>query len=188
MSGPGHNNGPTLERGAGWRRYAWRRARAELLPTLPLEVVRLRVRRARELGIDYRSYASVRAATGRDVIALLFSENALKITSAAPLVPVETAAKLAAVAGAERQVAVYRPLTPDRVRAANPALIDAAELAPTLADTWPETRQRLAAFTRARGLPSDAVLVVGATTLEADWVAAGRMAGFLPAMRYFAAG
>ncbi len=48
--GIGHNGGPTLEPGAGWRRHAWSRARADLLPTLPLEVVRLRVARARNWG------------------------------------------------------------------------------------------------------------------------------------------
>ena len=31
---------------------------------------------ARELGIDYKSYAGIRAATGRDIVALLFSTNA----------------------------------------------------------------------------------------------------------------
>ena len=29
MSGIGHNGGPTMEKGRGWRRYAWKRARAE---------------------------------------------------------------------------------------------------------------------------------------------------------------
>ena len=186
-AGPGHNGGPVLEAGAGWRRYAWRRARAELLPTLPLEVVRLRVRRARALGIDYGAYASIRAATGRDVIALLFSANALRITPDTPLMPGAEAARLAAVSGAERQLAVYRPLAPDRAQAANAGLIDMAAPAPVLAESWPETRARLAAFTRDRGLPSDAVLVIGATTLEAEWVAAGRMAGYLPVERYFPA-
>lgn len=186
-AGSGHNGGPTLEPGAGWRRYAWRRARAELLPTLPLEVVRLRVQRARELGIDYKAYASVRAATGRDVIALLFSVNALRITPAAPAMPPEEAARLAAVSGAERQLAVYRPLAPDRALAVNAAALDMAAPAPVLAEGWAATRERLAAFTRARGLPSDAVLVIGATTLEAEWVAAGRMAGYLPVERYFPA-
>ena len=70
MSGIGHNNGPTMEGGAGWRRHCWTKAREELLPTLPLEVVRLRVKRAAELGLDYRAYASFRASTGHDVVAL----------------------------------------------------------------------------------------------------------------------
>ena len=43
MTGIGHNGGPTLEPGFGWRRHCWTAARAGLLPTLPIEVVRLRV-------------------------------------------------------------------------------------------------------------------------------------------------
>ncbi len=63
--GIGHNNGPTLEPGRAWRRYAWGRARAELLPRLPIEIVRRRIRRAREIGLDYSTYATVRAAAVR---------------------------------------------------------------------------------------------------------------------------
>jgi len=73
MSTLGHNRGPTMEKGGAWRRFAWTRARADLMPTLPIEVARRRVRRARELGIDYKSYAGIRAATGRDIVALIFS-------------------------------------------------------------------------------------------------------------------
>ena len=50
-AGIGHNGGPTLESGGSWRRVAWKKAREELLPTLPIEVVRLRVSRAKELGL-----------------------------------------------------------------------------------------------------------------------------------------
>ena len=60
----GHNGGPTLQPGAAWRSHCWRTARAALLPTLPIEVVRLRVNRARALGLAYKTYASVRAASG----------------------------------------------------------------------------------------------------------------------------
>ena len=63
MSGIGHNGGPALAPAPGWQRHCWRRARADLLPVLPVEVIRNRVRRAAELGIDYRAYASIRAAS-----------------------------------------------------------------------------------------------------------------------------
>jgi len=43
----GHNGGPALTaRGRGWATHCWRQARGALLPHLPVEVVRLRVRRA----------------------------------------------------------------------------------------------------------------------------------------------
>ncbi len=60
MSEIGHNRGPSMKTGSGWGRYAWKRARADLLPKMPIEVVRLRVKRARELGIDYKAYAGIR--------------------------------------------------------------------------------------------------------------------------------
>ena len=92
IAGLGHNKGPTLERGASWRRYAWTRARSELLPTLPIEVARRRVRRARELGLDYKAYAGIRASTGRDIVALLFSTGLLRpADSGRRLTPVTTA-------------------------------------------------------------------------------------------------
>jgi len=185
--GPGHNGGPTLEPGQGWRSYAWGRARAELLPRMPLEIVRIRVNRARELGLDYRAYVSIRAGTGRDVIALLFSSNALAVGPRLAAIPAPEAEKLGLVKGAERLAAIHRPHDPEAFRAANPGLIEAAARAPTLAEGWAETRERLAILTARRGLPSDGVLVIGATALEAEWAVAGRMAGFLPAETFFAA-
>ena len=83
----GHNGGPSLEAGASWRRHCWTSARAALLPTLPIEVVRLRVKRAKALGLDYKTYAGVRAATGHDVVAFLFSSNALRVSLVRPAMP-----------------------------------------------------------------------------------------------------
>ncbi|MEM9350184.1 MAG: hypothetical protein AAGA47_07975, partial [Pseudomonadota bacterium] len=86
MSGPaagiGHNNGPSMEAGYTYRKHQWKKAREALLPTLPLMIVRMRVKRAKELGLDYKTYAGVRASTGRDVIGFLFSSNALRLVRA----------------------------------------------------------------------------------------------------------
>ena len=59
MAGIGHNSGRVDEPGKGWRTHAWKKARKSLLPTLPIEVVRLRVRRAAELGLPYRIKSGV---------------------------------------------------------------------------------------------------------------------------------
>lgn len=82
----GHNGGPDLT-GLGWRTHCWRQARETLLPTLPIEVVRLRVRRAAELGLDYKTYAGIRASTGHDLVAFLFSSNAPASWGPPPLCP-----------------------------------------------------------------------------------------------------
>jgi hypothetical protein len=186
MAGIGHNGGPTMEPGATWRRHCWTKARADLLPAMPLEVIGYRMKRAKELGLDYRTYAGVRATTGRDIVAFLFSSSALRLHPAAEL-PVPESRKLAALAAVARLAAVYRPLDPDTVLAANPGVLEAAGHAPTVWDSWSETRARVLALTRAARVPPDAVLVIGTAGGERAWCGAGRFAGFLPAERFFAA-
>jgi len=181
MSGIGHNGGPSLAGGASWRRQCWSAARESLLPTLPIEVVRLRVKRAKALGLEYRTYASVRAATGHDVVAFLFSSNALRVSVLRPAMPETRALKLAEVQCGRLALAVA-PLTPGMVEAANPVL-EGAHPAPYALAGFGEMRAMLR---QALGkLPSDQVILIGDLGLERDWCAAGRLAGYLPAERYF---
>mgnify|MGYP001052180184 CR=1 FL=1 len=177
----GHNGGPSLEGGVSWRKHCWTSARERLLPTLPIEVVRLRVRRAQALGLDYRTYAGVRACTGHDVVAFLFSSNALRVSLVRPAMPEDRVEKLVEVQCGRLALAVA-PLTPGLVAAANPVL-DGAWPAPYALAGFGEMRERVrAALGR---LPSDRVILVGDLGLERDWCAAGRLAGYLPAERYF---
>ena len=184
MSGIGHNRGPSMEPGAGWRRYAWTRARADLLPKLPLEVVRIRVRRARELGLDYKTYAGVRATTGRDLVAFLFSSNALRVAPGAPRMPEDRSDRLGGLRQCGRLALVHLPLDPEAARDANP-LLDATGAAPVFTDGWGTIRQRVSEILGP--LPRDGVLVIGETGLEREWSVAGRCAGYLPAGRFFGA-
>ena len=93
IAGIGHNQGPSLERGQKWRAFQWQKAREAAMPSaIPLMVVKMRVARARELGLDYKAYAAIRQATGRDILALLFSSNALRVFRAgAPHIPLREA-------------------------------------------------------------------------------------------------
>ena len=151
------------------------------MPTLPIEVLRTRVRRAADLGLDYRTYASVRAQTGHDVVAFLFSSNALRVTSQQMRMPVEFAARLEAVK-AERIGLPIGRLLPETILARNPEL-DRAEPAPALMARWAEAGQRLREILG--HVPGDRVILVGDQALERDWCAAGRLAGYLTADRYF---
>ena len=178
----GHNGGPSLEGGASWRRHCWSAARERLLPVLPIEVVRLRVKRAKALGLDYRTYAGVRAATGHDVVAFLFSSNALRVSVLKPAMPEAWALKLAEVHCGRLALAVMPLTTPGMVEAANPVL-EGAHPAPYALAGFGEMRAMLR---QALGkLPSDQVILIGDLGLERDWCAAGRLAGYLPAERYF---
>ncbi|WP_267632585.1 hypothetical protein [Frigidibacter sp. RF13] len=178
----GHNGGPTMEGGASWRAHCWRAARARLLPVLPVEVVRLRVMRAKELGLDYKTYAGVRATTGRDLVAFLFSSNALSLSVARPVLAPERAAKLAEITACGRIALANPPLTPEAVREAL-LMIDAAHAAPALLAGHREVRAMLRAALGA--LPADGVLLIGDHGLERDWCAAARLAAYLPADRFF---
>lgn len=188
MAGPGsgHNHGPTLEGGRQWRQHCWRKARRDLIPHLPIEILRGRVARAKELGLDYKTYASVRASTGRDVIGFLFSSNALRAFQAKPSMPGYRVEKLAALERCARIAIVSRPLTPDRFLAKNPASqIDRAMPAPNIISTWPQCRLMVQSALAGDKLPADGIILIGDTTLERDWSEAGRLAGYLTAGRYF---
>jgi hypothetical protein len=181
MGGLGHNGGPTMEPGASWRRHCWQAARAKLLPTLPIEVIRTRVKRAEALGLDYRTYAGVRAASGHDVVAFLFSSNALRVSVVRPAMAGARAEKLAQVAAGRLGLAVA-PLSAAALAAANPVL-EGTHAAPFALAGWADVRAAMrSALER---LPGDGVVLVGDHSLEAEWVVAGKLAGYVPADRYF---
>lgn len=179
-AGLGHNGGPEMT-GLSWRKHCWTAARERLLPTLPIEVVRLRVRRAAELGLDYKTYAGIRASTGHDLVAFLFSSNALRVMATAPQLPDDRAAKLAALAATKIGLA-NPPLPPQRLQDAAPEL-SASHPAPLHLASFVTAR---AALRHALGsLPGDQVLLIGDHGLEAEWCAAARLAGYLPSARFF---
>ena len=181
----GHNGGPSVAEGESWRRHCWAKARADLLPTLPIEVLRTRVRRAKDLGLEYRTYASVRAATGHDVVAFLFSSHALRVTEQRVALPVDRAEKLADLRDVERIGLVVGRLDAGALMQANAAVLDAAFAAP---GAWASFSEAGRSLRVAMGrIPRDRVVLVGDTALERDWCAAGRLAGFLTADRYFGA-
>jgi hypothetical protein len=57
-------------------------------------VAHRRVRRARNLGIDYKVYAGICAATCRDIVALIFSSSALRLLRETAKVDAERAEKI----------------------------------------------------------------------------------------------
>ena len=189
MSGIGHNGGPPMALGLGFKRHAWGRARRALLPTLPLEVVRLRMRRARAVGLDYATYASVRAGAGCDITAFLFSSNALRLLPSTPDLPADRVARLAQT-GAGRLMAVHPPLVPAAcaARAAEAGVVFAAQArAPGFADAPRDLRLALEGLLRAAGLSRSGIVVVGDTAAEREWSPAARLSGYLPAERWMAA-
>lgn len=189
MNMQGHNKGPTMEAGAGWRKHCWTKARRELMPTLPIEILRNRVKRAAEIGLDYKSYASIRAASGHDVIAFLFSSNALRVFPKNAKLPEDRALKLGNVKNTSRLAALHAPLTARSVLNALPEggqpLFEASFTAPNFSHTWGETRAIILDQIHSMKLPRDGVVVVGDTSQEQAWTEAARLAGYVSADRFF---
>ena len=181
MSGIGHNGGPEMN-GYQWRLHCWTRARAKLLPVLPVEVVRLRVQRAKQLGLDYKTYAGVRATTGRDIIAFLFSSNALRLEKVLR-VPEAERARLEAVAGAER-IALAQSMTPEMLLQMNADVLDRAGAAPLPMQGFRATADGLRSVMGK--MPGDAVVLIASDApWERDWLSAGKLAALIPAERFF---
>ncbi len=173
----GHNRGPGMEGGQAWRKHCWTRARKSLLKTLPIEILRVRVARAAEIGLDYRAYASIRAASGHDVIAFLFSSNALRILPKNEVMPEDRVLKLAALRNVDRFAARHAPLK------TVPGMPSFA--APDFSHTWGETRAIILGEVHRRHLPRDGVVVVGDTAQERAWSEAARLAGYVSAEQFF---
>lgn len=186
MAGIGHNRGPSMDAGVAFRTYQWKRARQKLVPnTIPLFIVKMRVKRAAELGMEYRTYARLRLAGGHDILGLLFSSNALRVIGPGAAMPGAEARALARVKAAKKLTLVHAPQDPSAVLRANPVL-DAAAAAPRFTDGWSDMRDRVAGFIRAQALPARQVLIIGDAPLEEEWMAAAGACGYLASRDYFA--
>lgn len=181
VAGIGHNNGPTMETGHSWRKHVWTKARADLMPNLPIEVLRLRVNRAAALGLPYKTYASVRASTGRDVIGFLFSTNALEVLRATDRLDPKKGAKIASLHQCDRTALVYPVVNASDL--VPPC--DAACAAPAPQLSWSDMSRHVKAVIQSRGNPSDGYVVIGETSAERDWSEAAKTAGFLTGQRFF---
>jgi hypothetical protein len=187
MSGIGHNGGPSMEAGYGFRKVAWTKARQSLLPSLPLEIVRVRVARAKRLGLPYRTYATIRATSGGTSWRSCFPATRWACRRRGPC-PRRRARRGWRTSAARRSGwrRSMRRLHPEAVIRATPGL-DAAVAAPTILTPWGEAGARLRGFVREQGLPPDGVVLVSATALERDWCGAAGLAGNLSAEAFFAA-
>jgi hypothetical protein len=149
------------------------------LPHLPIEVLRGRLKRAAELGLDYSTYAGIRATTGRDVVAVLFSSNALGMERGRP-VPQERQARLAGIA-ARRVGLATAPLCPEALLHLP---LEATHPAPPVLSSFAIQRRMIRVALGAD--PGDATLLVGGYEAERDWCAAARLGAYLPAEKFFA--
>ena len=126
-------------------------------------------------------YAGIRATTGRDIVAVLFSSNALEMRKGQLQVSAETAQKLGQVL-ADRVGLATAPVRPQ-------GMLQAVHFAYAIAAPFafaPFAVQRTTLRAALGSLPSDQAILVGAYNAEAEWCAAARLAGYIPAANFFA--
>jgi hypothetical protein len=189
LPGIGHNQGPPLEAGRSWRAHCWKKARHDLLPKLPLEVVRRRVARARQLGLAYPQYASILLGSGRDIVAFLFTSDGLGLRLERELrLPQQVARKLAGLQGCDRLLLAAAGAdlpTLGQALAERRLSFAALAAAPPPGVSWGEGRAAIRSVLDLRRLPGDAVVMIGTAPHERAWADAARLAGFLPSESYF---
>jgi hypothetical protein len=187
----GHNNGPTFGTGVGWRTYCWKKARKDLIgKTVPIEIVRMRIKRARELGLSYPQYASVMLGTGRDIVGFLFTVDGLQLKLRKTLeMPPAVQSKLQAIndcslisfAPSGEEATTYRV----ELEAVSGCTFAAAAPEPEINASWVIARQAVRAALDPLKLPSDAVVMIGNNSIERQWANAGNVARFIPSSDYF---
>lgn len=186
--GIGHNSNAL---GQGWRRFAWKKARKNLVAArVPLEIVRIRVRRAQRLGLTYPQYASVLLGSGRDIVGFLFTVNGLQLRLARRLeTPAHVSAKLQAVPNAPRIALAPPEEEAEAFRAElseiTAARIDAAFSAPAPDASWGRARRIVLRALAEASMPADGVVMVGEGADDARWADAAFLARFIPTSDYF---
>ena len=190
LPGIGHNQGPPLDGHQSFRRFAWKKARTELMPRLPLEVLKRRVARAKQLGLEYPQYASILLGTGRDIVGFLFTCNALGLRLEKSVdLPAPVQSKLVSLERCERLLLSEPSDDPTALAKllANSARITfaGAAKAPLEPASWDDGRAAIRAALDPLKLPSDTVVMIGTRAEERAWADAAKLARFLPAEQYF---
>ena len=185
----GHNGGPPLDPGRRWRAVAWGKARAELVKHLPIEIVRRRVARARDLGLAYPAYAAILMGTGRDIIGFLFTAEAIGLRLEREARVAEAAERKLRAIGPTPRLLLGPPVAPATLRDSLSARgLDFAAVSPAPRPDAPdpEGRRAIRAILDPLRLPGDAIVMVGARADERRWAEAARLARFMAAPAYFA--
>ncbi|WGI21099.1 hypothetical protein [Amylibacter sp. IMCC11727] len=190
MAGIGHNGGPK-RLGRGWQKHCWTQSRNALIgKRMPVEVVRMRIKRARELGLEYPQYASILLGSGRDIVGFLFSVDGLQLRLRKRLeMPDLVQDKLR---GLDRvTLTAFAPSgeTPKRFQRelSEVAGVPFASCAPEAEGPlgWSAARAAVRAVLDPLSLPSDAVVMIGTRAEEARMAEAAHLARFIASGDYF---
>lgn len=159
------------------------------MPKLPLEVIRRRVRRATELGLEYPAYASILLGTGRDIVGFLFTCDALgmHLSQKVPI-PQHVASKLKSLGTVDTMLAAEhdrREELADLLARETPIRFTSATRLPAPDVQRSEGQAAIRHALDPLKLPGDAVVMIGTEAHERSWADAARLARFMHAETYF---
>jgi hypothetical protein len=187
----GHNNGPQMKTGLGWQQHCWKVARKDVLgKTIPIEIVRMRIKRARQLGMAYPQYASIILGTGRDIVGFLFTVDGMHLKLRkrlempefvqSKLQTIEKCTLMAFSPSGEKSDAFQMEL-----QQISGVKFKSSSPEPEPEATWPAVRLAVRAALEPLKLPSDAIVMIGNRETEKQWALAGKMARFIPSSDYY---
>lgn len=156
-------------------------------------MVRTRIKRARDLGLEYPQYASILLGSGRDVVGFLFTVDGLQLRLRKWLEMPESVQEK--MQGLERvSLMGFAPSGEDadafRCEVSDVAGVPFVGAAPEAEGPlgWSAARAAVRAVLDPLKLPSDAVVMIRTRDHEAQMAEAAKMARFIASDAYFAQG
>ncbi|SOH95584.1 hypothetical protein SAMN06273572_11279 [Monaibacterium marinum] len=187
--GIGHNKPP--ESATGWTRHCWTRARADLVgERLPIDMLRVRMARARQLGLSFPQYRSILLGGGRDVTAFLFTVEGLHLRLQRELsMPDPVRSKLAEVSNCGLMAFAPSGEVPEQFRQevseVSGVRFTAAGAEPEQSAGWRASRDAVHNLLRSEGLAAQTVVMIGNSARETGWADAAQLVKFIPRAEYF---
>lgn len=157
---------------------------------VPLEIVRIRVKRAQALGLSYPQYASVLMGSGRDIVGFLFTVDGLQLRLRQRLeLPDQVRTKLGAIGDCGLLAMAPSGEPPEAFRL-ELSDVSGAEFVhagrpPEVNASWSATRDAIRSTLDPLKLSSKSVVMIGGRGFEEDWALAGNLAKFIPSESYF---
>ena len=139
------------------------------------------MKRAKDLGLPYRTYAGLRASNGHDLIGFLFSTNALRVFRRGQELPLDRSASLGALKDCRRIALTHPPLSPQEIESP----LEGGIAAPSLLDGWSTAGRNIRLGLKQQMAAPGQIVLIAETGLEHQWAEAARLAGVISGDRFF---
>jgi hypothetical protein len=200
LNGPpahiGHNQGPALTRDSSWSSFCWKKTHREAWKTPPIEIVRLRCRRAASLGLTYRQYTAALMDRGVHLQAIVFALGGTLVRTENGHVTLDQEGRIQPLPGVLEKL--------KRLNACTVLVITNDAQARSIIQqldklcggvisghgvygNGQEATSAIADLLAKFKLPAAAALMVGADVAGETSARAAKLAKFIPAREYFAA-